>query len=440
LLKNRRDIAQMSLINIGDIYLHQKNYDSAFYYYKKVETFETIDSWQKTQLKRSLAKYQLALHNLDEAEKLGLEALILAEKIESKWEISENLHTLSEVAFEKKLFEKAYLLKQREQKYEDSINVENRVRKIKYLLFQKKEQENHQLSETNKAIQTNLSRAIIVLIIIVLLFVFSLSLLLLYRKNLKNKIKFNNELNEKNERISSQNSNLEETLATKTKILSIISHDMKSPLAAIKQVLMMYNDSLLTREEQDSLLKKLLIQVESSIEMLNNLVFWPKKQAQGIKVNKVAISPIGAIKEIIQYNKIILELKSIDVNLSTNGFERTKAIIDPDQFQIICQNLLGNSIKYSYNGSEILIQFTETEKMLCIHFKDYGLGMDAEKIAEILSKNTKIKSRIGTNDEKGSGLGLILVQSLLELNDGFLEIKSEPNQGSELIVNVVKAI
>uniref|UniRef100_UPI00404A6F91 tetratricopeptide repeat-containing sensor histidine kinase n=2 Tax=Flavobacterium sp. TaxID=239 RepID=UPI00404A6F91 len=433
-IHGRYDIEQMAFINLGDYYLKIKKYDSAIIYYQKVQNHsQEVNIWQKTYLKRGLAKYYLAQKNLELAEKFASESLEHAKNIDSKWEISRNLNTLSEIAFKKNLFKDAYLLKQEQQVYNDSINFESRINKIKYLIFKKKETELHELAHQHENTKSDLTTAIWVLIITIFLFALSLILLFLFSKRLKKKKKSNKELDAKN-------NGLEENLATKTKILSIISHDMKSPLAAIKQVLMMYNNELLTREEQDSLLKKLLIQVESTIEMLNNLVFWAKKQAQGIKVNKVAINAYKSVNEIINHNKVILELKNIDVHLVAEDFKHIKVIIDPDQFQIICQNLLGNSIKYSHNSNEIHIRFSENDKMLKIHFIDFGLGMDAAKIEEILSKSTNIKSKTGTNEEKGSGLGLILVQSLLELNDGFLEIKSEVNKGSEIIINLVKAI
>lgn len=439
-INNRPDIELMAYVNMANYHLIFKNYDSSYQYLKRIEKKpEHSNLWIETYYKRGLSNYYLAKNNLKDAEEMAEASLLSAKKMNSKWEIADILGTLSEIAFKKNDFKNAYLLKNQQQIYNDSINSENRIRKIKYLLYQKKEAENRQLAKTNKTIQNRLSTAKNIILIVLLLCIFTLSLLFLYRKSLKNKNKFNEELNIKNERIILQNSDLEETLITKTKILSIVSHDMKSPLATIKQILMMYNDGMLTREEQDQLLKKLLIQVESSIEMLNNLVFWAKKQAQGIRVNKISIIPFEILKNVIHYNKVVLDLKDIKILLISKGYETTKAIIDPDQFQIICQNLLGNCIKFSHNSSQIKIKFSENETHLKIHFIDSGVGMTEDKILEILNKNIQLKSEAGTNDEKGSGLGLVLVQSLLELNDGSLEIHSKPSLGSEFVIEILKA-
>jgi len=433
-LHNRFDIQQMAYINLGDYYLKLKNYDSAYIYYQKVDKHpETVNSWQKTQLYRGLAQYYLTQNDINEAENFANEALKLAKKSNSKWEISSNLSTLAEIAYKKELFEEAFLLKKQETAYNDTLSSEKTINKIKYIIHKEKEAELHELSHKHEEAESNLASAIWAIAITLFLLVASLLLLSLFSKRLKTKNISNKFLDEKN-------NDLKESLATKTKILSIISHDMKSPLAAIKQILMMYNDGMLEREEQDMLLKKLLIQVETTIEMLNNLVFWAKKQANGIKMNKIAINPLDTIKSTISYNKIVLELKEIQITLDSDGFEKTKTIIDPDQFQIICQNILGNSIKYSHNGGKIDISFSEQNKMIHIHFIDYGIGMDHLKIEEIQKKGIEIKSQSGTNDEKGSGLGLVLVQSLLELNEGYLTIKSKPNQGSEFIVSLKKAI
>jgi signal transduction histidine kinase len=437
----RFDIEMMAYINLANYHLTFKNNDSALIYLNKVENHPSEPNlWNKTYLKKGMAKYYLAENNLTMAEEEALASMEIAKKLNLKWEIKENLETLSQIAFLKNDFKNAFLFKQQQQIYNDSINSENRIRKIKYLLYQKKDKENQRLTFDNKTIKSSLITAKTIVIISFVICIISVILLLLYRKNLKSKTKFNEELNNKNKEIISQNSDLEEMISTKTKILSIISHDMKSPLAAIKQVLMMYNDKMLTKEEQDELLKKLLIQVESTIEMLTNLVFWAKKQANGIKVNKVALNPLNSLKNIIKQNKVILDLKEIDIYLKSDGFENTKIIIDPDQFRIICQNIIANSIKYSFNNSKINILFSENNKNLKIHFIDEGVGMTKEKIKEITNKNSNLKSQLGTNDEKGSGLGLVLAQSLLELNNGHLEISSELNKGSEFIIHLNKTI
>ena len=433
------DLEIMTYLKLSEHYLDIENQDSCFYYLQKVKNHSyKFNSWVRVYLQKGLSKYYLSKGDLKIANELATNALNLSHQIGSKWDIADNLKTLAEIAFQKNDFKNAYLLKKQQEIYNDSINSENRIRKIKYLIYQKKEAENQLLSKTNKNIMSRLSTAKIIIIVVFLIFLLSLTLLLLYRRNLKNKTKFNEELNQKNKKIVLQNSDLKEINNTKTKILSIVSHDMKSPLATIKQVLVMYNEGMLSKEEQDLLLKKLLIQVESSIEMLNNLVFWAKKQAQGIKVNKIAIIPFEILKNIFHHNKVVLELKNIEILFISEGFEKTKAIIDPDQFQIICQNILGNCIKFSHNSSQIIIKFSETENHLKIHFIDSGIGMSKDKINEILNKNIQLKSESGTNDEKGSGLGLVLVQSLLELNDGLLEIQSQPNEGSEFVVYLSK--
>lgn len=437
----RFDIEMMAYINLANYHLTFKNNDSALVYLQKVENHPSEPNlWNKTYLKKGMAKYYLAENNLMMAEKEAMASMDIAKKLNLKWEIEENLETLSQIAFLKNDFKNAFLFKQQQQIYNDSINSENRVRKIKYLLYQKKDNENKRLALDNKTIKSSLITAKTIVIVSFVICIISVILLLLYRKNLKSKTKFNEELNNKNKEIISQNTDLEEMISTKTKILSIISHDMKSPLAAIKQVLMMYNDKMLTKEEQDELLKKLLIQVESTIEMLTNLVFWAKKQANGIKVNKVALNPLNSLKNIIKQNKVILDLKEIDIYLQSDGFENTKIIIDPDQFRIICQNIIGNSIKYSFNNSKINIFFSESGNNLKIHFIDEGVGMTKEKINEIIAKKSNLKSQLGTNEEKGSGLGLVLTQSLLELNNGHLEISSELNKGSEFIIHLNKTI
>ena len=113
---------------------------------------------------------------------------------------------------------------------------------------------------------------------------------------------------------------------------------------------------------------------------------------------------------------------------------------DKDQLKIIIQNLLTNAIKFTPLHGEIKVYFTETEQHLLIHIQDFGVGMSPEKMAQLFRQFGSKVSNPGTEREKGTGIGLMLVNEFAKLNKIKIKVDSEEGKGSTFSVILPKAI
>jgi signal transduction histidine kinase len=110
-------------------------------------------------------------------------------------------------------------------------------------------------------------------------------------------------------------------------------------------------------------------------------------------------------------------------------------LIDENSIKTVFRNLISNAIKYSHSGGEINIYSEIVDKCLKIYIKDNGVGIEAENIEHLFKLNKKTQ-KLGTKNESGSGLGLLLSRELLQLNQGRISVESEFGKGSSFVVSL----
>jgi signal transduction histidine kinase len=236
-------------------------------------------------------------------------------------------------------------------------------------------------------------------------------------------------------RIEEQNRKLSETVALKNKVFSVIAHDLRSPVVNILYIL-----NLLKEEEyqdkQESLTNASIEYSQSVINLLENMLVWGRGQEERIKYTPGQHD----LAEIILTNMSIYrensDRKDLKVSFTQRG--KTTAWIDKDLIDIIIRNLLSNAIKYSKRGGRISILLKESEKetgWVILKVCDRGVGIEPEIIKRILN-NEEIYSTPGTDNEKGTGLGLKLSNELVAINRGLLEVESAPGEGTCFIITL----
>lgn len=437
-LKHKRvETEHMAINRFGQLNLQKGNHDSAYYYFQKVLNHPvTINTWERTFAYRGLANYHLENNNFKEAEKYALEANDLSKGIPSKWEIYKSYEVLSKVADKMNNYALAYEYLKLHNVYKDSVIGENTDRKVKYLQTLKKESDYNKLKLEKAAVQKQLRDNKIIVFLLVFFVAFFIIVIYFLSIQAQTKSKFNYELGKKNESIALKNEDLEKLNTTRAKLLSILSHDMKSPLSSIEQVLRLYHQEILSKEEREELLVKLQFQVTNTLEMLNNMVIWAQAQLDGFKTENVQINPHITLVSVIDNAHLNLELKNITVDY-INYYEHN-VWCDPNHLQIIFQNVLSNSIKFSYPNGKITIHMEDFDSELKICFTDHGVGLSKELLKEINDNNETVKANIGTSNETGTGIGLLLVKNLLKLNKGRLEIKNKQNKGAVFCIVLKK--
>jgi signal transduction histidine kinase len=232
--------------------------------------------------------------------------------------------------------------------------------------------------------------------------------------------------------ILKKNEELEELNQVKSRLFSIISHDLRSPLNSVQGYLELLTDGSFSESEKSNIQQQLLNLTKHTQDMLFNLLSWSKSQISGnvVELHSVNVSrTLAGTIEILQSaaNKKNIKLISyVDPTVQINA--------DADMLQLIVRNLIHNAIKFTGTNGEISIKTYKNGKQVCISVKDNGIGIPVDKQASIFS--SKLKSAQGTNKETGIGLGLYLCRELAELQNGKIWFTSQPGQGSEFVFAV----
>ncbi len=216
------------------------------------------------------------------------------------------------------------------------------------------------------------------------------------------------------------------SLRFKNKVLSIIAHDLKNPVASVAQ----FSDLLVTKPELSGN-KKILISLQESsqaaVTLLDNLLYWSRSQSDDLVVSPINFEAEKLIGEVVSLFIHSATLK--DLELKTDVQPETMVFADRNLVNIVVRNLVSNAIKFTPREGTVSIQVHRDEDHVIFSVKDTGIGINPE-ILEQFKKIGHLRSTAGTEHEQGTGLGLQLVSDLVSRNGGILNIKSEPHKGS----------
>lgn len=240
------------------------------------------------------------------------------------------------------------------------------------------------------------------------------------------------ELKNKNEKLESLLQKEREVSNIKSSLISLASHDLRTPLAVImssNQILEEYSEKLSEHAKLNhhSNIDKSTRRME---KMLDNILLYSKAESSKIAVN-------FEVKDARDFcHKIIQELRSITkeehiIHLVVE--ENLKVNIDPTLFEHVILNLLNNAIKYSPDGGAISINVQTKDENAEFIIKDEGVGIPKEEIQYLFTEFFRAENVKGI---KGTGIGLSIVKKFVELHNGSIRIKSELNKGSEFIISI----
>jgi two-component system sensor histidine kinase/response regulator len=245
----------------------------------------------------------------------------------------------------------------------------------------------------------------------------------------------NEELNQINQQLSDSEKMLIQALSVKNKLFAIIGHDMKSPLMDIKNLIFILKNSASQFSEKD--LKNHSSQIEnrliSLLELLNNLLNWGMTENNSLKYTPKKLSVNNLINKTINLFEGQFTLKNIEVDLQIP--ENLSWTTDPNMIEFTLRNILSNAIKFSPKESRISIKVENKDKKLTCTITDYGIGMDTNQIDKIFVQ-TSDKVRRGTNNEKGTGLGMSLAHEFTMQMNGKLFVESKPNEGTKVTLTL----
>jgi two-component system, sensor histidine kinase and response regulator len=229
-----------------------------------------------------------------------------------------------------------------------------------------------------------------------------------------------------NRKLATSNAELERLNSVKDKLFSVLSHDLRSPIASLKSLLNLFNNAFLTPKESSEVLRKLNHQLEVSENVLESLLQWAKAELNEKTDNEKII-----LADVV--NNVALQLSSMmdekKITFCSNVNFQLIALADKTQVEIILRNLIANAVKFTPVGGAINIQGRAGENSIIVTVEDNGMGMHEEQV-ENLFKPGKHISTSGTNDEKGTGLGLIITKEMIAKNGGSIWVNSSKHKGT----------
>lgn len=230
--------------------------------------------------------------------------------------------------------------------------------------------------------------------------------------------------------ILSKTEELQRTIAGRDKLYSVIAHDLRSPMGSIKMVLNMLILNLPSEKigaEMYELLTMANQTTEDVFSLLDNLLKWTKSQIGKLNVVYQDVDLVEVTDGVIEIFSMVASLKKIRIREIKP--EKMMVNADIDMLKTVVRNLLSNAIKFSKENSEVLVKMEEVDGMAVVSVQDYGCGISEEGQKKLLHTDTHF-STFGTNNEEGSGLGLLLCKDFVVKNGGKLWFTSKEGEGS----------
>ena len=230
--------------------------------------------------------------------------------------------------------------------------------------------------------------------------------------------------------ILSKTEELQRTIAGRDKLYSVIAHDLRSPMGSIKMVLNMLILNLPSEKigaEMYELLTMANQTTEDVFSLLDNLLKWTKSQIGKLNVVYQDVDLLEVTDGVIEIFSMVASLKKIRIREMKP--EKMMVNADIDMLKTVVRNLLSNAIKFSKENSEVLVKMEEVDGMAVVSVQDYGCGISEEGQKKLLHTDTHF-STFGTNNEEGSGLGLLLCKDFVVKNGGKLWFTSKEGEGS----------
>jgi signal transduction histidine kinase len=304
---------------------------------------------------------------------------------------------------------------------------EMQLKEQKIELLEKENQLRARKIKQNKLILTGL------IIFSVLLLVSVYVIYMSRKKILENSL----QIKKQHEAIVRQTEELKELNKIKDKIFSVLSHDLRSPIAALKSTFDLLEAGIINEEEFRQIHHTISSQLTSLSVALDNLLYWSKSQLRG---NSTHTESEFNIHDIITRNIKLLELQAKNKNIHIHTDVDTTLMVKADlsKTDVVVRNLLSNAIKFNPPGGIIKIHSRSVNGKITIAFQDSGIGINPE-IRDKIFMLDDTKRQTGTEGESGTGLGLWLCKNFMEQNKGDIYYESEPGKGTVFYISLPAA-
>jgi len=326
-------------------------------------------------------------------------------------------------------FKDAFFSMQRYKTLFDTVNNERKSRATQRLMLEAGvERQNNKNKILQNKYDEQQSRLIIILVAVVLLLLGVIMLILMYRQKseaFKAVEKLQEETAHKNREMITSNN-------VKDKLISMIAHDVRSPLASVQNTLTLTREGILNTDEFSQLSQMLEMDIQHLMGMLDNTLLWAREQMIDINVKKITFNIYKLIEEVMELYKQTIISKGVTIHNNINS--STEVYSDIDIIATVLRNILSNAVKFTPNGKSIYIQQSNLKNKILISVKDEGVGITDDVLKKI--NNKEFISTRGTDNEKGTGLGLLFSRDLLLKLDEDFQISSVLGKGTAITISL----
>ncbi|TWF42541.1 signal transduction histidine kinase [Chitinophaga polysaccharea] len=425
--------------NMGIVSMLQSRYDKALHYHLLSEAYyreaNNLPGVVKASL--NLAEVQTMLGDLKEADKNLDKAQALNQQLgnvknemiyykiryeldSARKDYAAALRSYKEFSTRNIDFfnaEKGRQISRSQEKYESE-------KKQRENIILKKEQHMHLATIQQQRVLVLSAAALFLALLLITVMVYRL-----YKRQQELYLELNNknrEVSMQNRIILEQNSTLENLNQVKDKIFSVISHDLRSPLAILEGLLFLLKDEKIDAGQFRMYTDELWRDVKNTAYMMDNMLQWASNQMKGIGVKADDFDVTLLLSREFELLQTLARQK--EVRLSQELHECIMVYADPDMIKLVLRNLINNAIKFTPSGGEVVITARQDGEFAEITVRDNGTGIPVESQHRIFSNI--YYSTTGTQNEKGCGLGLHLSKDFVERNHGRIWFNSMPGTGS----------
>jgi len=435
-----------ALFHIGDVYLETGRYETALHDLRTslAMTKDIIGADGLSTTYDRMAKALCRLRQFDESIRYAEISLKTATALHDFETALSSCNTLYESHKALSHFEQALHYRNKEISLKDSIYDLEKEKEIAGLQaayeIEKKQYTISLLEKDNEIKQQQLSRErIFTYASLIALLILSMLVFILHRRNTTRKVinqlleKRHQETNLRKEEIVRQNWQLQELNSVKNKLLSIISHDLRSPLNSLRGIVDLLRHKALSVEEIGNISSRISENLSVTSHLLDNLLFWAKSQMDGTKIRPDYFNIWDVIRQNVRLVQSQAEGKNIAIALS-DAEVPCRGYADHAMIDIVVRNILANAVKFSNPGGTVTLYATMNSHYVHVSIKDTGLGIATQDQPAIF--NSPSFTTEGTAREKGTGLGLVLCKDLVEKNGGTISFQTQLHQGTTFTFTV----
>lgn len=419
--------------NIGTIHCKFNRVDSARWYLnkslnilKKQNDFRSIIGFLATS-----SRNELNDQKVNQSCVLAHEALTLVERYPDPDNKRSVLEQLSKVYAAMGDYAKAYHYQKEYYTLRDSLVNLDLVTEMANLRTEF--EVGQKQAEVDKLESLNRAQSRTVLMMVIGLLLVSVLLIIIWF-GYRQKLVLSRKLQHQKAELVVRTNEIEQANSAKDRLFSVISHDLRGPVGVLRNLAMLIVRALDDRNMKE--VRELSVAMSDSSQqvefLLDNLLHWSISRQKLYKPKKEAVELNSLVREVLSV--YVQTAKAKQIQLSYNPCHSSITIeSDPNCLATIIRNLVNNALKFTHIGGKVEVTACNKDGQAEIRVSDNGIGMTPDQVSKLFDFAGK-KSEWGTKNEKGQGLGLCLVHDFVTMQDGTIEIESEPGKGSSFIV------